>query len=235
MLRRERRLVPAAAGFLALALVLALQPNPLRAQSDETARVENSLQVLKDILNLPEKGMPQWLLTKAEGLAIIPGVVKAAYVVGGEYGKGVVMIRRRGGRWSEPVFIKLTGGSVGWQIGIQRADIVLVFKNRVSVENIAKGKFTLGADAAVAAGPLGRNAQASTDLELKAEIYSYSRSKGLFAGISISGASLSIDHKADEAFYGSGGVRVRRIFQGRGLKVPPAAKTLRDFLNAHIR
>ncbi len=205
------------------------------AQADEVARVNDSIEVLTEILNLPEKGMPAWLLSKAEGLAVIPGVVKAAYVVGGEYGKGIIMVRNADGGWSDPAFLKLAGGSVGWQIGVQKSDIVLVFKSRQSVHNITKGKFTLGANASIAAGPIGRTAQASTDAELKAEIYSYSRSKGLFAGLSLSGASLSMDNDADVAFYGQAGADPASILSQSGLRAPEAAARLLDFLNRTVR
>lgn len=225
----------AAAFLAALLLGAGLAPRPAWAQAEETQRVDNSLEVLKDIMNLPEKGLPPWLLSKAEALAIIPGVIKAAYVLGGEYGKGVIMIREASGRWSNPAFIKLAKGSFGWQIGVQRADIVLVFKSRESVRSITEGKFTLGATASVAAGPVGRSAEASTDVELKAEIYSYSRTKGLFAGLAISGASLSIDDSADAAFYGRRGWTGRAILEGTDIRTPEAAARLIAFLDQYIR
>ncbi|MDI6699511.1 MAG: lipid-binding SYLF domain-containing protein [Candidatus Saccharicenans sp.] len=167
-------------------------------------RVARAIEVIKELASLKEEGLPVRLLEKAEGLAIFPGVVKAAWGLGGQYGRGIVMVRRKDGQWSNPLFIDLIGGSFGWQIGIQKADLVLVFKNRQGVENIASSKITLGADMSVAAGPVGRSAEASTDLEMEAEIYSYSKSKGLFAGISLKGGTLRVNKEANNAFYGSG-------------------------------
>jgi len=241
MNRQKNRIVSFSAmlgtGLLAGMFLLMFGPRPVFAQDTETERVEVSIQALRDIIELPkpEERMPKWLLGKAEGLAIIPGVIKAAYGIGGEYGKGILMLRGDDGRWSDPCFIRIAGGSVGWQIGIQRADIVLVFKSRRSVENITQGKFTLGADASVTAGPMGRSAEASTDLELKAEIYSYSKSKGLFAGISIRGASLTIDEEANRAFYGREAVSAREILIRRDVKAPVVVRKLKDLLADYVR
>ena len=237
MARTSRRaFLPFALAAVLGLVVFAAVPRPVLAQQAEIERVDASLAVLQDIINLPEKGVPQWLLSKAEGLAVIPGVIKAAYVLGGEYGKGIIMVRTKDGKWSDPAFLKLASGSVGWQVGVQRTDIVLVFKTRESVYKITEGKFTLGATASVAAGPVGRSAQASTDVELKAEIYSYSRSKGLFAGLAISGASLSIDEAANEAFYGyHEGRHSGEILYGNGLKAPDVAGRLLDFLDRVVR
>ncbi|MGQ9801886.1 MAG: lipid-binding SYLF domain-containing protein [Candidatus Saccharicenans sp.] len=167
-------------------------------------RVARAIEVIKDLASMKEEGIPARLLEKAEGLAIFPGVVKAAWGIGGQYGRGIVMVRRKDGQWSNPLFIDLIGGSFGWQIGVQKADIVLVFKNRQGVENIASNKITLGADMSVSAGPVGRSAEASTDIEMEAEIYSYSKSKGLFAGIALKGGTLRVNQEANAAFYGSG-------------------------------
>jgi lipid-binding SYLF domain-containing protein len=225
------------AGLLAVLFLLMCGRLPVFSQDTESERVEVSIQALREIIELPkpEERMPVWLLAKAEGLAIIPGVIKAAYGLGGEYGKGILMLRGQDGRWSDPCFIKLAGGSVGWQIGVQRADIVLVFKSRQSVQNITQGKFTLGADASITAGPVGRSAEASTDLELKAEIYSYSKSKGLFAGISIRGAALSIDDSANRAFYGREAVSAREILVRRDVKAPAVVRKLKDLLAEYVR
>lgn len=166
-------------------------------------RVARAIEVIKDLATMKEEGIPARLLEKAEGLAIFPGVVKAAWGIGGQYGRGIVMVKRKDGQWSNPLFIDLIGGSFGWQIGVQKADIVLVFKNRQGVENIASSKITLGADLSVSAGPVGRSAEASTDLEMEAEIYSYSKSKGLFAGISLKGGTLRVNREANAGFYGA--------------------------------
>lgn len=201
------------------------------AETDEILKVEAATEVLAEIKAIPEKGMPQTLLENSYGIAVIPGVIKVGFVVGGRHGKGVIVVKRNGG-WSNPVFVSLTGGSVGWQIGAQSTDIILVFKSKKSVDGVTRGKFTLGADAAIAAGPVGRQASASTDAQLKAEIYSYSRSRGLFAGVAVEGAVLQIDHKANKEFYGSQDVTTDDIFSGRVSSTPEAAveflKTLEE-------
>jgi lipid-binding SYLF domain-containing protein len=200
----------------------------------EKERVLNAIDVFKDLLTLPEKGIPQALLHKARAIAIIPGFIKAAYVIGGEHGKGVVCVRRDDGTWSDPAFISMTGGSLGFQIGVEKADIILVFKDRESVETIANGKFTLGGSASVAAGPVGRSAQASTDINFEAEVYSYSRAKGIFAGISINGASLEMDKSADERFYRSFDIKVDDILYDSP-KAPKEARELRNVLDKYAK
>jgi lipid-binding SYLF domain-containing protein len=200
----------------------------------EKERVLNAIDVFKDLLTLPEKGIPQALLHKARAIAIIPGFIKAAYVIGGEHGKGVVCVRRDDGTWSDPAFISMTGGSLGFQIGVEKADIILVFKDRESVETIANGKFTLGGSASVAAGPVGRSAQASTDINFEAEVYSYSRAKGIFAGISINGASLEMDKSADERFYRNFDIKVDDILYDSP-KAPKEARELRNVLDKYAK
>jgi lipid-binding SYLF domain-containing protein len=163
---------------------------------------------------------------------VIPRVVKAGLVVGGRRGHGLIAVRAPDGTWSNPSFITLTGGSVGLQAGVQSTDVVLVFRTRRGVDSIVHGKFTLGADAAVAAGPVGRDAAALTDAQLKAEIYSYSRSRGLFAGIALDGAVLGIDHDANQAVFGAN-VTPRRIFEGRVDAAPDAVVGFRDALEEY--
>jgi len=188
-----------------LAIWLSLVLVPVGAQAIENNpvdRLNSAASILDKTMNLPEKGIPPALLRDAQGIAVIPGVIKAGFVIGGSYGRGVLTVRDKSGQWSPPLFIKLVAGSVGWQAGAQSTDVVLVFKTRRSVEGLLHGKFTLGADAAVAAGPVGRQGEAATDVKLKAEIYSYSRSRGLFAGVSLQGADLDIDHDAIASYYG---------------------------------
>jgi lipid-binding SYLF domain-containing protein len=197
---------------------------------DERIRVLKSVEVFKELLTIPEKGIPPALLGKAQAIAIIPGYVKAAYVVGGEHGKGVIAVRRDDGSWSAPAFVEMTGGSVGFQIGFEKADFILVFKDRTSVETIDKGKFTLGGSASVAAGPVGRSARASTDINFEAEVYSYSRSKGIFAGISLNGAALEMDKDANERFYQKPGITVDDILN-KEPDLPKEAQELRGLLN----
>ncbi|UCC41824.1 MAG: lipid-binding SYLF domain-containing protein [Candidatus Aminicenantes bacterium] len=201
--------------------------------ASEIKRVEDAIEVVYEIVDIPEEGMPTALLGKAYGIAVIPNVIKAAYGIGGRYGRGVLLVRTEEGDWSNPSFISLAGGSLGWQIGIQSADIILVFKNRKTIESISRGKFTLGADASVAAGPVGRHAEASTDIQLKAEIYSYSKSRGLFAGISIEGAALQIDHNANSDFYGRRYINPREIFWDREIEAPEIARELRRLLSQY--
>ena len=227
---------------IGVALVLALfGPTPVSAAArpaggetpaNEVQKVDDSVRVLQEMMKESDKSVPIRLLERSAGIAIIPDVVKAAFVVGGRHGRGIVCVRGRDGAWSDPVFIGITGVSVGWQVGVQSADIILVFRTERSLENFTRGKFTLGADAGVAAGPLGRSAEASTDAELKAEILSYSRSRGLYVGLSLQGASLYVDAKADESFYGVKGIVPKTIFEGKVSGVPAAAAKLRQALGA---
>jgi len=227
--------------FGTLVLVAGLTLVPARpglpaapAAADEAGKVEDSVGVLDEMMSQADKSIPVELMEKCAGIAIIPGVIKAAYIIGGRHGNGILLVRRGGG-WSDPVFISLTGGSLGWQVGVQSADVILVFMTGRSIENITRGKFTLGADAGVAVGPLGRNAQASTDVKLKAEIYSYSRSRGLYAGLSLQGASLRVDRKADERFYGAGGVDPQAVFDGRVEPVPEVVNRIKQALAKYSR
>jgi lipid-binding SYLF domain-containing protein len=183
--------------------------------SEEAKKVEEAVSVVKDIMAIPEKGIPPALLSESYAVAIIPGVIKLGFIIGGRHGSGVLLVRDKDGKWGNPLFVSLTGGSIGWQVGAQSTDVLLVFKSRKGVEGIKKGKFTLGADAAVAAGPVGRSMEAATDVRLKAEIYSYSRSRGLFAGISLEGAALQIDDDANAAFYGKEAIRADDILSGK--------------------
>jgi lipid-binding SYLF domain-containing protein len=218
---------------LILPVVLALfvvRWNVAAAGAEQTSKVEQSIEVLNEIMKVPDQGMPESLLRNAYGIAIIPDVIKVGFVVGGRRGRGVLLVRTASGAWSDPSFVTLTGGSVGWQIGAQSSDVILVFKSRKSVDNIVKGKFTLGADAAVAAGPVGRQAAAATDAEFKAEIYSYSRSRGLFAGVSLDGSVLEIDHDANRQLYGKSGLDVSRILASTELPAPAVVFRLRHLL-----
>ncbi len=226
---RSRSLLLILAGILTLVLAA----GPAAAAGKETQRVESAADVMEKIMEIPEKAIPPSLLSNAQGIAIIPGVIKVGFILGGQYGNGVLVIREKNGAWSNPVFVQLISGSVGWQIGAQSTDFVIVFKTRKSIEGILKGKYTLGADAAVAAGPVGRRAEASTDVELKAEIYSYSRSRGLFAGISLEGSSMQVDHDADAAFYGKKDVFPSEVLDGKGIKTPAAAEHLKRTLGKY--
>jgi len=193
-------------------------------------KIKEATEVLSDIVAIPERGIPPALLRNAYGIAVIPNVIKVGFVIGGRRGKGVIVVRTSNGEWSTPSFVTLTGGSVGWQIGAQSTDVILVFKGRKGIDGVKRGKFTLGADASVAAGPVGRHVSASTDVQLKAEIYSYSRSRGLFAGVALEGAALQIDHNANETFYREEGISAGEIFRSDTLQAPPAAVGFIDVL-----
>jgi len=171
----------------------------------EDGRILQSVDALKATQTMRDQAIPSWLLARAEGIAIIPNVVKAGIIVGGRGGKGILVIRDSQGNWTNPVFLSLGGGSFGFQAGIETSDLILLFMNRHSVDGATGGKMTLGLDASIAAGPVGRLASAATDFGLS-EIYSYSRTKGLFGGISIDGSVLAVDSRANESFYDRPGV-----------------------------
>lgn len=184
-----------------LALALLAAGNAAWAANEQVQTMRDATAVLNDFVNIPENAIPPALLSEAYGIAVIPDVFKAGFIVGGRYGEGVLSVRTADGTWSHPVFIDLAGASVGWQIGAASSDIILVFKSRRSVDEIVNGQVTLGVDASIAAGPVGRTASAATNLQLEAEIYSYSRSRGLFAGIALEGGVISIDEEANWRFY----------------------------------
>jgi lipid-binding SYLF domain-containing protein len=200
---------------------------PAHAEQSEQDKVKDATQTIADIRKAPDYEIPEAVLKGARGIAVIPGVIKLGFFVGGRYGKGVFSVLSDSGEWSDPVFISLASGSYSWQFGVQSTDLILVFKSKRSIEAITQGKFTLGADASIAAGPVGRNTTAGTDIELKAEIYSYSRSRGFFAGISLDGSALQIDQEADAAFYGNA-ISASDIMAGKAPKTPAEAVELKD-------
>ena len=212
----------------ALALLLAV-PFPAAAGAKEEAKAQDAARVLGEIMRIPETAVPEKMFTDAHAIAVIPDVVKAGLIFGGRGGTGLISVRSPDGTWSNPSFIKLGGGSVGFQAGVSSSDVILVFRSPRGVDSIVNGKFTLGGDASVAAGPVGRSAQASTDEQLKAEIYSYSRARGLFAGVSLDGTWLRIDHKANQAVYGRN-TTPRMIFEGRADAAPDTVVAFRDRL-----
>lgn len=188
-------------------------------------KIQDAVTIIEEIAKIPEKGVPDNLFGRAAGIAIIPGMVKAGLVVGGKHGTGVMCTRQEDG-WSNPVFVKVTGGSIGWQIGAQSTDLILLFMRKKNIDNIIDGEFTVGADASVAAGPVGRSAGAGTSADLEAEIYSYSRSRGAFAGLSIEGSKLRIDKDANTEFYKVKGITPEQIIYGAELKAPEIAGRL---------
>ncbi|MBU0501120.1 MAG: lipid-binding SYLF domain-containing protein [Gammaproteobacteria bacterium] len=221
--------------FGLLVLLMSLVSAPVSAGAGPDAKMREVIDVFREIQRLPEKSVPPLLMTNAYGVAIIPSVVKVGFVLGGSYGEGVLSVRHADGTWSDPVFVSITGGSVGWQIGAQSSDVVLVFKTRRSVDGVMNGKFTLGADASVAAGPMGRKASAATDEKLKAEIYSYSRSRGLFAGIALDGAAIQIRHRDNERYYRQPHIAASEILDGRVANPPESSRRLRDLLARYSR
>lgn len=211
--------------FLAIVLMVFSQASWAKTQPERTTK--DAIAVLKAMANMPENSIPEKLLAEAYAIAVVPNVGEASFIFGGHHGKGLISIRGKDGAWSNPNFIKLTGGSFGFQAGVQQSDLILVFTSDAGVNKIVKGKFTLGADAAVAAGPVGRNVQASTDSSFKAEILSYSRSRGLFAGVAIDGSAITIDNKANVAIYGDM-ISPSSIFDGR---TQTQNQTIIDFRN----
>ena len=201
------------------ALTLTLLPSVTIAQQVETDRMTEAARVLEEVLGAPDKGVPEAIIEKAQAVVVIPSTVKGALLIGAQRGKGVMSAKSASG-WSSPAFVTLTGGSLGLQIGGQATDIVLVVVNERGIDNLAQNTFKIGGDASVAAGPVGREATASTDYKLQAQILSYSRSRGLFAGISLAGSTLRTDRDANEEIYGVG-YRTRNIVVER--KVEPTA------------
>jgi len=175
---------------------------PAFASAREEARLIEASGVLEELGAQRDTSIPDRLMARAYGIAVIPNVVKVAAVVGGRRGSGAMVVRDANGKFTDPIMISLTGGNVGWQIGVQSTDIVLVFTTRKGIEGITDGKLTLGADASVAAGPVGRSASAATDQNFTAEVYSYSRNRGLFAGVALDGSILAIDSKSNKGLYG---------------------------------
>ncbi len=193
------------------------------------ATVEEPIEVVDGLASIPLKGIPPALFKDAQGVAIFPGVFKASFIFGGRYGKGVFLVREPGNTWGPPLFLTITGGSFGFQAGAQSTDLILLFKTRASVDRILKGKdkLTLGADFAVAAGPVGRQAEAATDAQLRAEIYSYSRTRGLFAGLALEGAALHIDSAATDSYSRSLNATVLDARTGKMVRLPTPDAPLR--------
>lgn len=205
------------------------------AQGREEARLLLATQVLEEMAAMPDQRVPDWLLTRAHGIAVVPDVVKVGLGIGGRRGKGVLVVRDSQGQWSNPVFVTLTGGSIGWQAGVQSSDVILVFTSAAGVEGITDGKVTLGADASVAAGPVGRQTSAATDANLSAEVYSYSRAMGLFAGVAFDGSVITIDRKGNAAFYQKPDVTAGEIMADNAPAPPPAAQRYIDMLDRSTR
>jgi len=209
---------------VALALSLCSSAFLLNAADTAAERLSDSAKVFSEIMATPDKGIPQDLLEKAHCVVIVPGMKQAGFVVGGKFGKGYAVCRKQGGGWDAPAAMRVEGGSFGFQIGASSTDVVMLIMNERGMRRLLEDKFTLGAEATVAAGPVGRQSTAQTDAQLSAEILSWSRSKGLFAGIALQGATLRPDNDTNKELYGSG-VTNKEILSG-SVAVPAAAKPL---------
>ena len=216
-------------------LVLSLMVAVPAAASKEETRVADATDVLDQLLRIPEQTVPPALLARAYAVAVIPNVVKVGFALGARRGRGILVIRREDNSWSNPAFITMTGGSFGFQIGAQSTDIILVFKTRAGVDGITNGKFTLGADASIAAGPVGRHTGIATDIQFQAEVFSYSRSRGIFAGVALEGAGITMDRMANAAFYGSSSITPEQIFSSSGNAAPAVANTFVQVLTAQTQ
>ncbi len=200
--------------MVALALVGATASS--LAQSEEAQRISESVTVLSEIMGAADQSVPRSILEKAEGIAVFPSLLKGGFIIGGQRGHGILSARDpKTGQWSSPAFLTITGGSIGAQIGAQAVDLILVVQNRRGLEQLVRNQFKIGADASVAAGPVGRDASASTDIQMRAQILSYSRTRGLFAGITLNGSTIRQDRDANDRFYGMGYRTGQIVFEGR--------------------
>jgi lipid-binding SYLF domain-containing protein len=202
-----------------------------KTDKDVARRLDESAAVFSEIMATPDKGIPRDLLEKAHCVAIVPGMKKGAFIVGAKYGKGFLSCREAGGGWSAPGAIRIEGGSVGFQIGGSETDVVLLVMNQHGADKLLSSQFTLGGEGEVAAGPVGRTASAETDAKMRAEILSWSRARGVFAGISLQGATLRQDTDDNEALYGKR-IENREIVNGK-VPAPAAAHELLSLLNRY--
>jgi lipid-binding SYLF domain-containing protein len=222
---------------LALAVAASLlAPAGLRAQrasDDETRRIQDSIQVLQSLVSAPDDRIPQRLLDGAQAIVVIPSLIKGGFVLGAKHGTGVISVRDpTADTWSPPVFVTMTGGSIGWQIGVESIDLALLVMNRDSIDKLLQDKFTLGGNLSVAAGPVGRSGDAATDAQVSAQILAYSRAQGLFAGATFEGATIHADDSANRAFYGQT-ISLRNLISAapeRGRTLPEAAVTWQQTL-----
>jgi lipid-binding SYLF domain-containing protein len=194
-------------------------------QSDDAKRVSDATTVMSEMMDAGDKGIPKSIMEKAEGVAVFPGLIKAGLGLGGQRGHGILSARdQKSGTWSAPAFLTITGGSIGAQIGVQSIDLILVVNDQRGLEQLVKNQFKVGADAAVAAGPIGRDAGAATDIQMRAQILSYSRTRGLFAGITLEGATFHQDRDANERFYGTAYRTSQIIFDRLGGAPTPVSE-----------
>jgi lipid-binding SYLF domain-containing protein len=221
--------------FLVFTLACATAASTLmiHAQAAEAERVKKAAQAFTEIMSVPEKGIPKTILEKSEAIAVIPGTIKGGLGIGGHHGKGILSVRNREtGTWSNPAFLTLTGGSFGAQIGAQKTDYVLLIMNESGLDGLLKDKFELGGEAGIAAGPVGREAAASTNPRLDAGILSYSRSKGAFIGAALKGAVISPDNDLNEAVYGK---KADDLLKGPGMALGQMPAAVRIFPRTLVR
>ncbi len=222
MLKRTLSTIVVLAAALGAAAVIAAPRAPARPA--EADRVQEATTVLGEIMSAPDRAIPESIAGKAEGVAVFPSVLKGGFIIGGHWGRGIVSVRNEEtGAWSAPAFLTIAGGSFGAQIGGQAVDLVLVIMGRRGLNQLLSNQFKVGVDAAAAAGPVGRNAEASTDIQLRAEILSYSRSRGLFVGATINGATIRADRDANERFYGARLGSRDIVLDGKGGAPAPVA------------
>ncbi len=226
-MERTRNIIYAVMAFCILIL-----PSLVFAEGEQD-KIADATDVIREIMQSPDHGIPYDLLQKSAAVAIFPGVIKAGFVLGAEYGQGVILHHdAKSGRWSAPAFFAIAAGSIGWQIGAQSTDLILLIRNDRGLKAILRNEFKLGADLSVAAGPIGRKAQAGTDITFETEVWSYSRSRGLFAGISLEGARVYSQEDSNAAYYGRK-YSARDILLGADIKKPESATrlihTMEDF------
>ncbi len=216
--------------LLLLLLSVLITLTTLHAGKDEELKVLQSAKVLKDLLHLPEHAIPPILFKKAYAIAVIPETYKAGLIIGGQYGKGIICVKDENGVWGNPVFITLMEGSIGLQFGASSSDLVLAFKTKRAVDGLITSKLTLGVDASVAAGPVGREVGVNGDIFLEQEVYTYAMTKGLFMGVSLAGSSIIVDTQANRNFYGSDATPTD-IFNNYDIQVPAVVSTLKRIFN----
>ena len=207
---------------------------PLTAgANEEAARIDEAITVLQEIMDAPDAAIPRAILDRAVGIAVFPSTVKAGFFLGGQRGRGFIAAKdEETGTWSAPAFLTLTGGSIGLQVGAQSVDVILLIQNRRGLSRLLDNQFKLGGDASAVVGPIGRSLEASTDLQLTAEILSYSRTRGVFAGVTLGGATLRADRDANERFYGERLDSTDIVLDGEfGAGLPEAAARLREALD----
>ena len=227
------KLLPVALSAALLILPLSTPAQDRPPDSAEASRIRESITVLNEMMTTSDTAIPTSVASKAEGIAIFPGTLKGGFIFGGMRGRGILSARTEGS-WSAPTFMTLTGGSIGLQIGGQASDLVLVIMNRRGLEQFVRNQFKLGADAAAAAGPVGRDAQAATDLQLRAEILSYSRARGLFAGVTVNGSTVRADLDGNQRFYGKRLDGPQIVLSGASVESPTPVAEWIQTLSRHM-